>query len=273
MRLSLSKKLYGIAFTLLALIVVIAIFSSVVLNKIHDKITQINLASDRTDAIQAIMGLSLNNEIAVKTILLKEDEPSIRQYLESLDSIDRQFETNILLFEENTAANPSHPLWSSSKKIRELWASYSDVAKRVGATGSLKTNLEALAIANSLETFWEQILADVAEYTRQLRSALDEELAEDMELNITRISLIRTMFNRIVFETKPKEIERLAMVVMGRIKETDDSLTSIIASLPSQRSERLVALFDRLRIEAIGSWGENTPPGGGPLQCCRHRTV
>ncbi|MCC8165880.1 MAG: methyl-accepting chemotaxis protein, partial [Planctomycetes bacterium] len=199
----------------------------------------------------------LERQLAMSDIIANEDEAEMQAIIDNrFKATERHFAEQLAEYRENFSAK-DYPLRDTRvARIQNLWNGYVKATADVAALSVENSVARAYRVNNDLVSFWDDLDTRLENIAVELTRDADLRDSAPLVRNV-RASLAFVRLNLVKFlESTPANRKALEESSLRYIKQVDDGLAAVLASLPASAQAATRAVTDDLARTAMPAVSE-----------------
>ncbi len=257
MRMSMSRKIFGIILMLIVVALIIMGVGMYSINAITEDALALGRQGKRAVNISRVEAYLLQRQLYMEEIIASSDEAFMRRMI---DEPMKQVEADIIAESEDYRRNwPSNPdqvriLTDDLNKLFSAWGQYVDVTAQVANMSLKNSNQKAKELEASLVDFWEQTDQELLTLARTLDQGPGEvqRYATEMRNNRVSLALFRSRLLRYVNSTDMSTLKDQEKIITDLVSSIDGSLERIGKAVPARAGGDL-ALSILQKLQSTGT--------------------
>ena len=251
MRLSMSKKIYGIVALLVFVGLLITGIGLYSINRLTNAIGSISLQSNRALALNNVDKVILNRRIAAVAIIQSTDENEMKKMIdEDLRRTEDAMNGELTFFEKNFNSPPSEAQRDALATIKKYWSEYVAVTTQVANLSLENSNNKALVLNEGLQDFWDGVDRELEELAVFIQNNSKDFMVYVPVARDARNILLRFRLNlaKYIPETNPARMATYEKAIINYMQNVDASLQKLATELkPKEGGDMANALLKKLQ--------------------------
>lgn len=240
---SLAKKIYLIAFLLVALAIMImglGLYSIRTLNQNMDTIIR---QAYRLDAVDKIIGTTAERRGLIYTMVVSVDPKEMEELNQDLKKTETTMEEVLQHYQNNWSVPPTETQRANKLEVERIWSEYIKATNEVARLTLINSNERARLLIEGEQDRWDQADEKLAEFI-DIASAGGRDSAEAARLmgdSRQGMMRFRTLVFRYIAETDNDISARHRQEIDGILKKLQDNVRRALTLTTGANRERLIA--------------------------------
>ncbi len=209
---TMSGKIYSIVALLLGIALIITGASLYGIDRLNDNAEQLGLLANRTVSLNRIESIAQTRSLAAVRIIVASTPERIEEIRKTMFApTERAMEEQLAEYTANFPPDLTEEMKSRPVRIKALWDEYVAITAEIADMASQNTNNQALALAASLESTWDDVDTGIDQLcdsiTNDMPPAVTKFRADVRESRVD-LQKYRYAILRFINATDPQEVKQ-----------------------------------------------------------------